>query len=38
MPEPEKNREDYLKDNDFYTEESGEAKSRDGIYDPKKKD
>ena len=38
MPEPEKNREDYLKENNICTQESEEVKDSDGIYDPKKKD
>ena len=38
MPEPEKNPEDFLKDNDHFTEDTEEPKSSDGIYDPKKKD
>ena len=39
MPEPEKNREDFLKENNHFTEDTEEEeKVGDGIYDPKKKD
>lgn len=38
MPEPEKNREDYLKEKNIHAKESEEVKGGDGVYDPNKKD